>query len=79
MGNMTVSQGNNFKHIRHNGREFRIIWEVLTLSAPEGARVIVTDFSLPRGKKVVFDKDGSESELEALKGEAEAKIQELAG
>ena len=50
---MTVSQGTNHKFIRTNGREFRIIWEVFTLSAPEGTRVIVVDMGRPAGKKTI--------------------------
>jgi hypothetical protein len=71
---MTVSQGTNHKFIRTNGREFRIIWEVFTLSAPEGARVIVVDMGRPAGKKTIFDEVGAEHELDALRAGGEAVV-----
>lgn len=60
-------------------REFRMFWEVLTLSAPEGARVLVVDMSRPSGQRKIFDKDGAEYELNTLKEEAEALINAEAG
>jgi hypothetical protein len=47
---------------------------VFTLSAPEGARVIVVDMSRPAGQRTIFDKSGAEHELNALQADAEEVI-----
>ena len=75
---MTVSQGPNHKRSRVNGKEFQMVRDTNSVAAPEGCLVIAVDFSKPAGKREIFRKSGLDSELDALRYEAEQVIQQAA-
>jgi hypothetical protein len=48
-----------------NGVEFQIVWEVNTISSPEGATVVVVNFNRP-AKRIIYRATGAEHELDRL-------------
>jgi hypothetical protein len=72
-------QGSNFKRFRENGKEFQMVWDVNSVASPEGATVVVVDFSRPAGQREIFRKIGMEHELGQLQWEAEEVIKQAAG
>lgn len=56
-----------------------MVWEVHTICSPEGATVVVVNFSQPEGQRQVLRKQSHANELNALLSEAEEFIKHLAG
>lgn len=74
---MVVSSGHNHKVVRHNGHEYHIMWDSLTIASPEGSTVIVSDLSRPQGQRQLWRIEGTDQELEALKQKAEEFVARL--
>jgi hypothetical protein len=55
-----------------------MVWDTNSAAAPDGCLVIAVDFSKPAGKREIFRKSGPDTELDALRYEAEQLIQEAA-
>jgi hypothetical protein len=62
-----------------HGHDLRMVWEVNTISSPEGARVIVVDLTKPVGQGRIFDETGFEQDLDRLKERGEEMIRAYVG
>lgn len=80
---MTTVEGPNHKYFVINEMKYYMVWDVLTIASPEGATVIVSNLSKPKGKRRVYTGEGFEEEveilkekgMEAAKADAGAKVQ----